>query len=296
MTIGELKNQGFDVNDEILKIWKKYSKITEGSIFPLQYWDGMELDGKCIFVGFNPSFRFTKVDSELKEILNEGILDKSLLEKIGYEPNHGLRSEARKSYLAGVFKYSKENSESHISKQAEVIKTLVKRARQKLDYYDRHNQFCKALFEDEKCWEHIDLFQWHHSSQNTLEDLLCTDERHLEFGRDQATLTMQILERCAQLRAVIFANSSTWNAFKKCKLMKSNWIPFDEAARSISAEVVDRQDHGRVGSAFITFASGEQVPICFSGQLAQFRGISIETFETLVSVTRRRINSKAYRS
>lgn len=60
MTIGDLKNNGFNVNEQILDIWrdkKYYDNITKGSILPLQYPDDYPVGREIVFIGMNPSFQ-----------------------------------------------------------------------------------------------------------------------------------------------------------------------------------------------------------------------------------------------
>lgn len=219
MTIGDLKKQGFDVNENILDIWRKYPEITNGSILPLLYHDSMPLDSPIVILSYNPSFNFKSVYSVLKKKTDEKLLD-----KLGFDSTHLYKKGDTEKYITGLFSFNpQDNKSDRYLAQCEVMKIMVELARtnRKFPFYKPFYELSTHCFGRDDRWTELDLFHWHGSNQNVVSEMVWRAEEN-PFWEAQATHSLKLLKCLQSARVLIVGNIGAWDSLLEFFRMNAN--------------------------------------------------------------------------
>ncbi len=181
-----------EINNKILELWKKYSKIT-----PLPYYPGFFPDLKkksILFVGLNPSFT-SKAD------------------------NYSSRGCKPKEFYEFKSDHSLEQSNKVMNEEIEGEKQMKIREKG-LSEYPYFTKFIRISKDVGLPWEHIDLFFYRETSQNKFKKIIGYEEKNKEFtkinnfGEEQLKISLEIIDKIDS-KVIVVSNALASKILKK---------------------------------------------------------------------------------
>jgi hypothetical protein len=220
------------INEEVWKLWEDTFKNDDDVYVPLIYPD---LEPKTfLFVGSNPSFsvkgylRFLKGEPKYSDIKPEQFFNWNARDKFDYKKAQGIEEEAREKYF----------------------------------YFQPFRKITEEITGDYKDWNHVDLFFYRETSQNSLKEKVYPQNQLSPFGRKQLDLSKRLIIE-ARPKIIVVVNAFASKLF------------IEEVFEEMSGDI-----DAKLGYHLLQF-DGRDIPVFLASMLTGQRAMDVYSRQRL---------------